>query len=285
MYSQEISRLHHVAVVIAIDQSSSMSGRMSTKDKIISKADAVSMVTGKLIDELIMRSHRDNGYRYYYDIAILGYSGDRVYSLLGDKIEFVPITTLANRNVRRTQYCLNCATLERESTPLDEMVSMWVEPHAEGATPMYKMIKTATNLVAEWCDKEENRESFPPLVFNITDGEASDADYEMLRKAAQRLKMTGTEDGNTLFMNIHISSDTNHAQLIFPSPNEVPISVLHAHLLMDMSSLIPEQMYPYIALCRSNFVKPPYLAMSYNASMSELIAALNIGSRSLIMGL
>ena len=285
MYSQEISRRHRAAIVIAIDQSSSMSGRMNIKDQELSKSDVVSMVTGKLIDELIMRTHRDNCYRYYYDIAIIGYSGDQVYSLLGSELAFHPITMLANRSVRRARYCLTYATLEQGAVSFNEEVSMWVEPHAEGATPMYKMINVVTNLVAEWCAKEENRESFPPLVFNITDGEASDADYEMLRRAAQRLKNTGTEDGNTLFVNIHISSDTNHAPIIFPAAHEVPISVRYAHLLMDMSSLIPEQMHSYIALCRPNFVKPPYLAMSYNASMSELIVMLNIGSRSLIMGL
>lgn len=285
MYSQEISRLHRAAVVIAIDQSSSMSGLMNVKDKAISKAEAVSMVTGKLIDELILRSHRDNVYRYYYDIAIIGYSGDRVYSLLGDELAFVPITTLANRSVERIQYRLNYATLDRGATPFDEKVSKWVESRAEGATPMYKMLTLVTNLVAGWCDKEENRESFPPLVFNITDGEASDADYEMLRKAAQRLKKTGTDDGNTLLLNIHISSNIDYAPIVFPAPHEVPISVRYAHLLMDMSSEIPVQMYPYVALCRSDSVKPPYLAMSYNSSMSELIIALNIGSRSLTIGL
>ena len=48
------------------------------------KSEVVSMVTGRLIDELIMRSNREGEYRNYYDIAIVGYSGNRVYSLLGD---------------------------------------------------------------------------------------------------------------------------------------------------------------------------------------------------------
>jgi hypothetical protein len=251
----------------------------------LSKAEAVSMVTGRLIDELIMRSHRDNGYRYYYDIALIGYSEDRVYSLLGDELSFYPITIIAGRSVRRVPYTLYYNTLNGGTVSFCEDVSLWIEPRAQGATPMYKMINCVTTLVADWCAKEENRDSFPPLVFNITDGEASDANYDMLRSASNRLRNTGTTDGKTLFMNVHISSNTDHAPILFPNIHEVPLSVRHAHLMMDMSSVIPESLHPYIRECRTSIANPPYIAMSYNASMSELVAMLNIGSRSLMVGL
>ena len=285
MYSQEITRRHRAAIVIAIDQSCSMNGRMELNGWNLSKAEVVSMVVGRLIDELIMRSHRDGGYRHYYDIALLGYSGENVYSLLGDELTFYPITMLAGREVPRITYALGYNTLHSGTRQFQEEVSLWVKPCAQGATPMHKMICTVTRLVSEWCAQDINSDSFPPLVFNITDGEASDADYDMLRSAAHHLQATGTSDGNTLFVNVHISSDTNHAPILFPNIHEVPLSIRHAHLLMDMSSVMPEQLHPYICECRSGFSKPPYIAMSYNASMSELVAMLNIGSRSLIVGL
>lgn len=285
MYSQEITRRHRAAIVVAIDQSSSMNGRMELGGWNLSKAEVVSMVVGRLIDELVLRSHRDGGYRHYYDIALVGYSGDRVYSLLGEELTFYPITMLAGREVPRTTYALGYRTLQSDRYTFQEEVSSWVQPRAEGATPMYKMISTVTNMVAEWCRREENNESFPPLVFNVTDGEASDAGYDMLRAAAHRLRATGTNDGNTLFVNVHICSDTHHAPVLFPNIYEVPLSIRHAHLLMDMSSVMPEQMHSYISQCRSESSKPPYIAMSYNASISELVAMLNIGSRSLVVGL
>lgn len=285
MYSQEITRRHRAAIVIAIDQSSSMSGRMRLNGNDLSKAEAVSMVTGHLIDELIMRSFRDNSYRYYYDIAILGYSGTEVYSLIGDTIEFYPITMLATRKVQRTPYKLSYTTLNSGVNSFYEEVSMWAPPRAEGATPMYKMVNVVTELVASWCAKEENRDSFPPLVFNVTDGEISDGNYEKLRSAASRLKDTGTLDGKTLFVNTHITSNTSHEPIVFPNVNEVPISIHYAHLLMDISSVMPEQFHSYIEMCRPGHIRPPYIAMSYNSSISELVAMLNIGSRSLMLGL
>jgi len=262
-----------------------MGGSININNNEVSKAEVVSMVTGRLIDELILRSRRDNGYRNYYDIALIGYSKDSVYSLLGDEIAFVPITDLVHRSVRRIPYLLSFNTISEGVRGMCEDVSMWIEPRAEGSTPMYKMINCVIELVRAWCDKEENRESFPPLVFNITDGEASDANYDMLRSAAMRLRKTGTQDGETIFANVHISSDTAHSPILFPSVLEVPLSIRHAHLLMDMSSIIPEQIHSYICNCRRNYSQPPYIAMSYNSSISELVAMLNIGSRSPIMGL
>ena len=284
MYSQEITRCHRGAIVIAIDQSCSMSGRMMLKGWNLSKAEAVSMVVGQLVDELILRSHRENVYRDYYDIALIGYSGNEVYPLFGDELMFYPITAFVNRNVPTTTFSLDFKTLNSSDSPFVEPVSLWVEPRAQGATPMYKMINRVTDLVADWCSKEENMDSFPPLVFNVTDGEASDANYEMLRTAAHKLRSISTTDGNTLFMNIHITSDTNHKQALFPTPHEVPLEIRHAHLMMDMSSVVPEQLHSYINRCRTSVGHPPYIAMSYNASISALIAVLNIGSRSVLMG-
>lgn len=284
MYSQEITRRHRAAIVVAIDQSCSMSGRMTLNGWNLTKAEAVSMVVGQLVDELILHANRDNTIRHYYDIALVGYSGDEVYSLLGDEIAFHPITMLAEREVPRIAYTLSHKTINGDTRNILNEVSMWAKPAAQGATPMYKMICSVTNLVEEWCSRSENRDSFPPLVFNITDGEASDAGYDMLRSAAHRLQSIGTTDGKTLFVNIHISSDTNHTPIIFPNLNEVPLAIHHAHLLMDMSSIMPESLHPYIVECRSWFASPPYIAMSYNASMSELVAMLNIGSRSLTIG-
>ena len=285
MYSQEITRRHRAAIVIAIDQSCSMSGNMHLNGWNLSKAEVVSMVTGYLIDELIMRSCRDGSYRHYYDIALIGYSGEEIYPLFGQEIKFYPITSFVGTKVEKIPYLLDHKTLNKGVLALYKNVSQWVKPEAKGATPMYKMITSVTALVTEWCSREENKDSFPPLVFNISDGEASDGNYDMLRNAANNLRKTGTSDGKTLFMNIHIASDGGRERIVFPNAHEVPIEIRHAHLLMDMSSILPEQFYPYIGTSRTSISKPPYIAMSYNASMSELVTMLNIGSRSLVVGL
>ena len=285
MYSQEITRCHRAAIVIAVDQSSSMNGRLELDSISLTKAEAVTMVTGRLIDELILRSSRDNGYRHYYDIALVGYSGERVYSLLGNELCFYPITALAGRKVDKIPYTLYYNTLTAGTIGFKEKVSMWIKPHAEDATPMYKMICKVTDMVRDWCEKEENRDSFPPIVFNITDGETSDATDEMLIEASERLKATSTTDGNTLFVNIHLSSNLTHPQMMFPTTREIPFGVRYAQLLIEMSSVLPSQFDRFVSECRSVHGSAPYVAMSYNSSIAELIAMLSIGSRSVKIGL
>lgn len=282
MYSQEITRAHKAAIVIAIDQSCSMGGRMAIDGWDISKAEAVAMVAGRIIDELILRSKRDNTIRDYYDVAIVGYSDGDVYSLLDHKHDFVSVVELNKRVVPHTTYLLSHCTL-RGVKNLYEDVTMWVRPRAEGDTPMYKMIVHVSDMVAAWCDEKSHRESFPPIVFNITDGEASDGDYEMLRRAARRLKQTGTNDGNTLFVNIHISSNTLRPPVIFPTEQELQETDRHAQILKDMSSVMPESFLSQVMECRNegyNTINDTHYAMSYNASITELVAMLTIGTRS-----
>ena len=281
MYTQEITRCHRTAMVIAIDQSCSMAERLCFNGNDMSKAEIVSLVTGRLIDELLLRSLRDNGYRNYYDVAIIGYRGNEVYPLLGNTINFVPITVLAEQNVAKRTFALRYNMPQGNTSLLFEEVSMWVEPRAEGATPMLKMLTQLYDLVRKWCNEPQNVDSFPPIVCNITDGEASDGTSEQLIDASQRIRDLRTKDGNVLFANIHLSSNSSINSTICPRANEIYFESRHARTLAEMSSVLPPQLEEYASLCRADFATPPFLAMSYNASISELIAMLNIGTRSI----
>lgn len=281
MYTQEITRCHRAAIVIAIDQSCSMAERLHINGTELSKAEIVSLVTGRLIDELLLRSLRDNGYRNYYDIAIIGYRGDDVYSLLGKNIGFVPVISLAERDVAKRTFAMRYNLPQGEKSLFFEDVSMWVEPCAEGATPMLKMLTKVYELIRRWCDEPQNIDSFPPIVCNITDGEASDGTAEQLIEVSKLIRNIGTRDGNTLFVNVHLSSNGSMQPTTFPRPNEMLAESRHAQTLAKMSSVIPKSLEEYAAKYRADYASPPFLAMSYNASISELIAMLNIGTRSL----
>ena len=76
MYSQESTRRHRTAFVIAIDQSGSMQERVRFGRHEMSKAAAVARITNSLLTELVDRSRRTDGVRDYYDVAVVGYSGD-----------------------------------------------------------------------------------------------------------------------------------------------------------------------------------------------------------------
>ena len=106
MYTQEITRTHRTAFVIAIDQSSSMQESVVVNSRRMTKAEAVAAITNRLIDELVMRARRDDGIRNYYDIAVIGYGNEKVYPLLGETLGFLPVSIIAERRIehRRISY-------------------------------------------------------------------------------------------------------------------------------------------------------------------------------------
>lgn len=82
MYSARISRKTPALFVILIDQSGSMEEPTTLYGKSVSKAEAVATTVNMLIGELLHRSRREEGYRDYFDIAVLGYHDEVVEPLL-----------------------------------------------------------------------------------------------------------------------------------------------------------------------------------------------------------
>ena len=131
--------------------------------------------------------------------------------------------------------------------------------------------------MARWIAREEHAESFPPIIFNITDGEATDGDEEELIHTAHRIEALHTNDGNLLVMQIHIGTGDERT-LFFPSEGEPLPMNRHARTLYEASSPLPECFNEAIRAIKGPGAMPPFRGMSFNASVAELIAMLNIGS-------
>lgn len=279
MYTQSITRTHRAAFILAIDGSGSMSEEIRFRGRTATKAEAVAAITNDLLFELIERARRDDGVRDYYDIAVLGYSGDdEVRPLLPGGRKMMPVSELAAMETPvRTETVEH--RLPDGSIALREIPSpAWIEPHAAGQTPMYQALAEVRDLAAAWCARTANAQSFPPVIFNITDGEATDCDGEELRAVAQQIKELGTADGNALLINIHIAADESGRTIFFPTEEEADYPNRHARLLYDCSSPMPSLFDAAIREVKGPGALPPFRGMSFNASAAELIAMLNIGS-------
>jgi len=277
-YTQSITRQHRTAFVLAIDQSGSMVEELAFRGRRLSKAAAVAEVANSLLSELLLRATREGEVRDYYDIAALGYSGEGVRSLLTAGETFVPVTALENtaRNMRRV-------AVERrlpDGRPAFNEVTVreWIAPAAAGQTPMYEALLCVHDLVEGWCRRPEHRQSFPPLIFNITDGEASDSDEEELSLISDRIRSLGTDDGCALLVNIHLASgDAAHGR-IFLTEEESAYNNRYARLLYAMSSSMPPLFEEAIRSLRGDNARGPFRGMCYNASVTELLSILNVGS-------
>lgn len=282
MYKSPITRLHPTAFVVLIDRSGSMSERIAFAGEEMPKSRAVALAANSFIDELLYRARRGEGVYDYYDIAVLGYSGDGIESLVSPAGEFVKPSRLAASKVSREKLTRERRLPDGRSVLAVVEQNMWIEPKAAGTTPMKAAMHEALSLLESWCRRRDNARSYPPTVLNITDGEASDGNDADIRDLAARLRRTGTADGDALLVNIHLARTDGGAPVAFPcDPAELP-DQRYARLLYDISSPMPENYRDVIASMRPG-AEGPFRGMGYNCPLGDLVAMMNIGSVNSVM--
>lgn len=198
MYTQSITRNHRTAFILAIDGSGSMAESILFRGRCMTKAEAVATITNDLLFELVERARRSDGVRDYYDIAVVGYSGDdEVRSLLPGGEDLVPVSALAAQEMPVHTEVIE-HRLPDGSIALREIPApAWIKPLSAGQTPMCEALRRVRDIAASWTSRTANAESFPPVVFNITDGEATDCDNEELRAVCDQIKALGTVDATS----------------------------------------------------------------------------------------
>ena len=276
-YYQAISAEHRGLIIVAIDQSGSMLAPFKNVSMITTKSEIASMVASGIIDEFVIRSQQQ--FRLsdpcpYCDIAVIGYSRNRVESLIHDSTYVLPITALDPKKRPMRHRVIEYVTHDQHLNLVHESWREWVVPKAEGITPMRDMLLLVLTLVTEWCYNKANQNSFPPIIFNITDGLD---DYEFTgahEKLCNAIKQTGTNCGNTLIFNSLIDSCPNSERLQFPNKKDIPDS--HPiSLLASMSIELPPILFP-LGKRYSKSNHPPYTGVCYNATILQVINLLNI---------
>ena len=276
-YSQSITREHRTAFLLLLDRSGSMRERVLFDGREVTKACAVAETANRFLFELTERARRSDGVRDYYDVAVLSYSGDTVESLLCEHPEFIPVSELARRRTEQSVWSREHELPDGRHTIVTTVTPRHILPHAEGRTPMFNAMDEACNMLRRWCDDPRNAASFPPVVLNITDGEFSDCGEEELADISRSIRALGTDNGNVLLLNIHIASGSG-APMIFPTEDEIPLAGRNAEIMARCSSRMPASFEPVIRQYRGRTAEPPFIGMSYNAPITEVLNIINIGS-------
>ncbi len=280
-YSAEISRQSPTAFLFLLDQSASMQesfgGAKQKGDAAPSKARVLADVVNRLLQNLILRCAKEDGVRDYFHVGVIGY-GDRVQPLLTPAEGFeqpgdlIPISHLAERPLRLEERLTSVPDGRGGRVERRVKVPVWFDPHARNGTPMCQALDLAAATVRRWIDAHPH--GFPPIVVNVTDGEATDGDP---LKYAQQLRSFATDDGEVLLFNVHLSSVDEPAVELPDSPAELPDDA-YALQLFQMSSLLPftmraaaEQEGYRITMDTRGFI--------FNASPAALVRFLEIGTR------
>ncbi len=272
-YSAEISRTNPGCFLFLIDQSTSMADAWGVGEGARDKAEGVADAINRLLQNLVIRCSKEEGIRDYYRVGVIGY-GDSVGPALGGALEgkqLVPISEIGNHPLRlesrsRKEEDGNGGVVEREV-----QFPIWFEPRAEGGTPMCQALTQAQDVLHEYL--QEHPDCFPPIVINITDGEATDGNPLNVAKVVGDLK---SSDGNVLVFNLHIS-EQEHGGVQYPE-NQENLPDDYARQLFEMSSVLPDYMRSF-ALQEGLPVRPGSRGFVMNADMVSLINFLDIGTR------
>lgn len=280
-YTATITRQTPSAFIFLIDISGSMEDGVIFNGETMTKAKALARSLNSVLTELLIRCKRQEGYRDYFDIAVIGYGGDDARSLLpegGHHKIFRKPSELANSKTSITKIFKDRELPAGKVITTVSEIRNWITPIALGKTPMFAGLKMAHDLAKEWIDNHKGLDCFPPIIINITDGEATDAHANDLINISNNIKSLETEDGNVLLINIYLSSDSSLEGVLFPiSPDDLPEKP-YAKLLFNMSSQMPEIYHGEITDITKRSNVEGSRGMSYNSSIGDIVYMLNIGS-------
>ena len=280
MYRQVVTHNRRAAIVFLIDCSLSMMQQTRVGTLTCSKMEMAELMCNLMIDELVIRAERHGSVRNYYDIAALGYSNDGVVSLLpGNTDGFMPVDRLIEM-MPMPKTILNHTVIEGKDVEIPITYHTWITPKAGGSSPMLEALAHTYMIVDRWCHNLDNRDSFPPIVIHITDGAGNDSNSAALIDMAERLMSTHTNDGNTLLFSVHLSSDTDGKEVIFPNNRRFMTDNRDIMLLFKMSSVIPKSLESSVAYLLNLNRRGPYRGIMSNYSPCDLISLLNTGTES-----
>ncbi|HML20767.1 MAG TPA: VWA domain-containing protein [Aggregatilinea sp.] len=272
-YQAEISRSNPSCFLFLIDQSASMADPFGTGDAKKKKADGVADAINRLLQNLVIKCAKAEGVRDYYHVGVIGYGKDVGPAFSGPLAgkTLVPISEVAEMPARieeRTKKVDDGA-----GGLVDQTVKfpVWFDPVANGGTPMSQALMRATSVIRGWLT--DHPDCFPPIIINISDGEATDGSPSAL---ADALKKLSSSDGGVLVFNLHLSS-TDASPIQFPA-HEEGLADKHAKLLYAMSSPLPDYMRTIAAQEGFN-VDEGARGFVFNADIVSVIQFLDIGTR------
>lgn len=270
-YTASIQRSDPTAFLFLVDQSGSMGDRMAGER---TKAQFVADVLNRTLMNLVTRCTKSEGVRDYFDIGVLGYGHTGVSNgfsgALGGQV-LHPISAIEANPLLiedRTKKVPDGAGGLVEQTV---KFPVWFQPVSNGGTPMRAALTSAAEALVAWCDQHPN--SYPPTVLHVTDGESTDGDPEEL---ATMLRQIGTNDGQVLLLNIHVSANYSSPVKFPASENGLPDS--YAKLLFSMSSNLPEHLVKF-AQEKGYSVNSESRGFVFNADAAEIVEFFDIGTR------
>jgi hypothetical protein len=226
-YERKVERAHPALITMILDDSGSMSTALPGSND--SRFQWVERYSGVILKELLARCMEVSGEtptvkpRYYLDVIKYGSTVQTWHaSSNGDGDAELDIGTAAKKFTDNGSLGLGGSL---------------------GGTDTAAAFQFALSRIEKALQKERFQNSFPPIVFHLTDGE-SHTDAEPI---AQQMMNLASSDGGVLVVNGYIGTSTN---LTYKDPNDFPGYLTEQEIgsspdnlrLFRMSSVMPSSM-------------------------------------------
>ena len=277
-YMADISRNNPACFLFLIDQSRSMTealGGQPGQRKMDGAADAVN----RILDVICQRCSQGMDVRDYFDIGIITYATDLMgRTELGTALpetspeqpflavsKVAEVAELEERQVKESDGAGGIVEVTQN-------IRVWLRPAASYGTPMCEALSAAYKALQDWTSLRPD--SYPPVVINITDGDATDGDPEPVAKEIMALE---TKDGNALLFNAHLSEMEIPSVQYLAQESDLPADE-YAKRMFRMSSVFPDPIREQAATMDLP-VTEGSRGYVYNANMVALVQFLDIGTR------
>jgi len=265
----QINTTNPCLIVFLIDQSGSMMENFGA-DSNISKSIAVADAVNETIHNIGLKCVETNNgvpiIKDRFEIAVIGYGKDNsVNSAWLGKLTGRWVVGI--KEIWENPY-------EHDA---EEGSPIWIKPEEHMATPMTKAFENAKMLCDDWIECLDHAKSEPPIIINITDGEATDAGLfsKKLIKEASAVKNLSTDYGAVSIFNIHITS--NQADTILFPANTSHLDNGYADILFNISSNLTANMIK-IGRAKGFSLEESAKGFVFNGKSDDLISFLDIGS-------
>lgn len=260
-------------IVFLVDQSGSMSEIYPEKEN---KANFTALVINRTINELININAAGEKIKDRVFISIIGYGGnggDSVDEIRSDYLSQFAEKPLRIENAKQKVSDGNGGLIE-----IDVQNPIFIEPVANGLTPMGNALGFTKKLIEGWLSKKPDNPA--PVVINISDGLPFDsrqdlkiAESDAINEAIAIMNLS-CQDGNPLIFNAHLGNSPLKC-ICSASESELPDE--QAKFLFRISSEIPES-YKEAAQKQELSIQSNSKGFVSNADPDTFIKFINFGS-------
>jgi len=259
-------------LIFLVDQSGSMKEKYAEEK---TKAEFTALVINRTITELIHANSQGDKIKDRVFISLIGYGGKGGNSIEDIRSDY--LSKFAETPARFEHTKKKVSDGAGGLVEIDEQMPIFLEPIANGLTPMGEALKFAKELIEGWLQRKPDNPA--PIIINISDGlpynGQDDKEKDLAVRISKEIMNMSSVDGAPVIFNAHIGNGRHNAHDF--AENEASLPDEQTKFLYTISSIIPKS-YKQNAKKYDLVFMPQSRGFISNAKPEKFIAFIDLGS-------